>query len=118
MLTAILLTFTCCESAHEPSLEPLLLDRNFCPYVRILDTYCSGDREYRNDSQWIEAIKDLLVKEGIEVTDIKLGIKQPVNGVVECPCGGITGHYADVLVSEQDREKLINIGFLECKSSK
>jgi hypothetical protein len=112
MLIILLLTLTCCESDNNASLDPLLVERSFCPYVRVLDAFCNGDKEYHNDEQWIKVIEAALATEGIEIIEIKLGFRNPVNGVIECPCGAITGHYADVLVAEENREKLMDIGFL------
>lgn len=118
LLIGLVLIFTCCKISNEPTIEPLLFEKDFCPYIRLFDTYCNGDKEWRNDDQWKKIIEDMLIREGVVPTEIKLGFKKTVNSVGECPCGAITGHYADVLVNDEDKEKLIAIGFKMCEDLK
>ncbi len=106
-----------CESPST-GIEPVLLEKDFCPYLRFFDTYCNGSNEWGSDDQWKIVIEDLLREQGVQAREINLYYRRPEKGFSECPCGAISGHYAEVLVDEQDWEKLIAVGFKACEQTK
>ena len=103
---------------YAPTIEPLLLEKNFCPYLRLYNAHCTGNSEWRSDAQWQQVIEKMLTEQGVQALEIRLAYQKPVYGYSECPCGEITGHYAEVLVDEQEEEKLTNIGFKKCGKSR
>ncbi len=117
ILIGFLTLMTACESPA-PGLEPLLLEKDFCPYLRFFDTYCNGSTEWRSDEQWKAVIENLLSEQSVQAKEINVYYRQPQKGSSDCPCGAITGHYAEVLVEEQDQEKVTAIGFKKCGEAK